>query len=242
MLVILVGIVFIKKFTAPVNLSVWRCVVIILCEWFWVVPFGEIIAQYIYAPGLSWILKFSISAGIGALFGIGSALYFPNYPPWKALFAGILGGIIGSIPVIIAVEYFVSEDYFGFIFLEPNLTRIVSLMGIWAFLCGFTISFVEEASRRAWLTVVWKTGKKTSVALGKRPISFGSAKEALIRLPRYSFEQKGLGISAVFTMEYDGKVFVRDSTTGALEELVNGSRVDLRAADVVVHIARGKTP
>jgi hypothetical protein len=113
---------------------------------------------------------------------------------------------------------------------------------MWGLICSFTISFVEEASRRAWLTVVWKTGKKTSVALGKRPISFGSAREALIRLPRYSFDQKSPDISAVFTMEYDGKVFVRDCVTGTLEELANGSHIDFGSANVVVHIAKGKAP
>jgi hypothetical protein len=220
-------ILFISKFTTGMKLSFWRFVTISLCE---LHGFLLLTAMSELSSVLSVLGACTGCTGIGALFGIVSVLYFPNYPLWRALLAGMLGGLLGGIPLVVMVS-----NNFSFVFVGIG-------MGMWGVICGFTISFVEEASRKAWLTVTWKTGKKTSVALGKTPISFGSSKEALVRLPRYSFDQKSPGISAVFTMEYDGKVFVRDSVTGTLEELVNGSRVDLKAADVVVHIARGKAP
>jgi hypothetical protein len=118
-----------------------------------------------------------------------------------------------------------------------------ALWGVFIFsICSFIISFVEEASRKAWLIITWKTGKKTSVALGKKPVSFGPAKEALVPLPRYSFDQGGPPIYAVFTLEYDGRVFVRDGLAGTPEQLTDGSRVNFESASVVVRMAGGTSP
>jgi hypothetical protein len=225
-LVIPVGISFILKFTATVKLSFWRYVTIALCEYA-----GFILLSIPLPPTDNYPLFVSASVGIGALLGIVSVLYFPNYPPWRALFAGALGGFWGVLLVTAVCLVLNPDDFFYLI--EGNL---FILLGIWGIICGFTISFVEEASRKAWLTITRETGKKISVALGKKPISFGSSKEALVRLPCYTFDQQSPGISAVFTREYDGRVFVRDCSTGALEQLANGSRIDLQGAGVVVHI------
>jgi hypothetical protein len=225
---------------AQIQTSFLRCLIIFFCE-----SAGYTLAcmaLQFYAEGaLEWAL---CSVAAGALSGLGAVFYFPNYPPWRALCAGVLGGMLGILPVISAVNFIkrAAEQNFSELYYRPDLSSgaLILLTGAWAVLCGFIVSLAEETSREAWLTIVWKTGGKTSVALGKKPVSFGSSKKALIRLPRYSFDQSAPAISAVFTREYDGRIFVRDCLTETLEQLGNGSRIDFGGLSAVVHTADAK--
>jgi hypothetical protein len=178
------------------------------------------------------------------LLNIGLVLYFPNYPPSRALAAGVLGSlllvIIGYF-ILYLVSYYHEYDYHEYDYYGSYYKISFGIIYCIGFaILGFIVSFVEESFRKAWLTIVNKTGETSSVALGKKPVSFGSSKQALVRLPRYSFDQNTPGIRAVFTMEYDGGVFVRDCLTGTFVQLTNGSCVDLGSASVVVHIAGRK--
>jgi hypothetical protein len=215
-----VKFLFIGKFVSRVQLPLWRRVIIFLCE-----GLGYFVLFYISYISYISVLLYYVFGGV--LFGIGSVFYFPNYPPLRALCAVILGILLTMI-----TRYFI----------DPSFAGILILNCVYCAILGFTISFVEEASRKAWLTIVYKTGKTSSVALGKTPVSFGTSKKALVRLPRYSFDQNAPDIRAIFTMEYDGGIFVRDRLTGTLEQLTNGSCVDLGSASIVVHIAGRKSP
>jgi hypothetical protein len=174
--------------------------------------------------------------GIGYyLMLFGGLIMWPTGP--GALCVVILGGILGILSAII-IRHFIYSNFVGY---NPMIGfRIINC--IYLAILGFAVSFVEEVSRKTWLAIVYKTDKTSSVALGITPVSFGTPKKALVRLPRYSFDQNAPYICAVFIREYDGGVFVRDCLTGTLMQLANGSCVDLGTASVIVHIAERNSP
>jgi len=140
--------------------------------------------------------------------GWGSSLFVPNLPKNRAMAAGFLGGLIGG-----AINHVMG-----------------SLLGVMAlgFFIGLTISYIEEALREAWLTVIWGRNETKTISLGQRPIVFGSSSEADIYLA------KDLPVRATVQVE-NSKIVMYDKTNNQRRELHNGNQVDLGRVSFVVN-------
>jgi hypothetical protein len=100
---------------------------------------------------------------------------------------------------------------------------------------GFSISYIEEALREAWLTIIWGRNETTTVSLGEKPVTFGTSREADVYLPHRRDEQSPPPVRAVFFIE-NGAVVMDDRLTGGRRQLAHGNRVDLGRVSVVVNI------
>jgi hypothetical protein len=148
--------------------------------------------------------------------GWGVSIFVPNFPKIRAMAAGFLGGLIGGVLFITTSS-----------FLFEVIGRVVGVMAL-GFFIGLTISFIEEALREAWLTVIWGKNETKTISLGQRPIAFGSSSEADIYLA------KDLPVRATVQIE-NSKVVMYDKTTNQRRELQNGSQVDLGRVSFVVN-------
>jgi len=148
--------------------------------------------------------------------GWGVSTFVPNFPKKRAMAAGFLGGLIGG--AIFRAT---------FSLLSAAMGRIVGIMAL-GFFIGLTISYIEEALREAWLTVIWGKNETKTVSLGQRPIAFGSSSEADIYLA------KDLPVRATVQIE-NSKVVMYDKATNQRRELQNGNQVDLGRVSFVVN-------
>jgi len=150
--------------------------------------------------------------------GWGVSLFVPNYPKKRAMAAGLLGGIIGGV---------IFRATFILPFITGLMGRVVGIMAL-GFFIGLTISYIEEALRTTWLTVIWGKNETKTVSLGQKPIVFGSSREADIYL------SKELPVRASVQIE-NAKVVMYDKTNNQRRELKNGDRVDLGRVSFVVN-------
>jgi hypothetical protein len=156
----------------------------------------------------------------GAGMGFCVAFFIPNYPKHRAALAGALGGTLGGIIYVATMSHTYVGQILGIIILGASI--------------GFSISFIEEALREAWLTVVWAQNETTTVSLGERPVSFGSSREADVYLPRRPSDPSAPPVRAIFGIE-NGRVIMDDRLNGGRHELQNGTQVDLGRVRVIVH-------
>jgi hypothetical protein len=156
----------------------------------------------------------------GAGIGFSVAFFIPNYPKPRAALAGTLGGVLGGIIYVATMQH----TYIG---------QVIGIMILGAAI-GFSISFIEEALREAWLAIIWAPNEVTTVSLGTKPVSFGSSREADVYLPRRPPAPPGLPVRAIFYIE-NGRVFMDDRLGGARHEVRDGTQIDLDRVRVVVH-------
>ena len=150
--------------------------------------------------------------------GWGVSIFVPNFPKKRAMAAGFLGGLIGGA---------IFRATFAIPFISGVMGRIVGVMAL-GFFIGLTISYIEEALREAWLTVIWGRNETKTVSLGQRPITFGSSREADIFLANEA------PVKAAVQIE-NAKVIMYDKTTNQRRELQNGSQVNLGRVSFVVN-------
>jgi Ca-activated chloride channel family protein len=153
--------------------------------------------------------------------GWGVSMFVPNFPKKRAMAAGFLGGLIGGA---------IFRATFEMSFINSVMGRIVGIMAL-GFFIGLTISYIEEAFREAWLTVIWGKNETKTVSLGQRPIVFGSSREADIYLANEA------PVKAAVQIE-NAKVVMYDKTTNQRRELQNGSQVNLGRVSFVVNIKK----
>jgi len=140
--------------------------------------------------------------------GWGVSFFIPNYPKKRAMVAGFLGGLIGGV-------------------INNEMGSVLGVMAL-GFFIGLTISFIEEAFREAWLTVIWGPKETRTIALGQKPILFGSSRESDIYL------SNELPIRVSVQIE-NAKAVMYDKITNHRRELHNGDRVDLGRISFVVN-------
>jgi hypothetical protein len=162
---------------------------------------------------------------MGSGLGLGAAFYVPNYPPKRAALAGAVGGTIGGTIYVVMMGISLLGSIIGIIVLGLAI--------------GLAISYIEEALREAWLTIMWGKNETTSVSLGLKPVSFGSSREADVFLPRRPSEPNLPPIRAICMIE-NGKVVIDNHLTGTRQQLPHGSQVDLGSVRVVVNVKTGK--
>jgi len=180
------------------------------------------IAQVIFAftQNISAMVK-TVSQAVcwgimGCGVGWGVSIFVPNFPKKRAMGAGFLGGLIGG-------AIFVGTSSFLF----EVIGRVVGVMSL-GFFIGLTISYIEEALREAWLTVIWGKNETKNISLGQQPIVFGSSKEADIYLSNEA------PVKATVQIE-NSRVVMYDKTTNQRRELQNGNQVNLGKISFVVN-------
>jgi hypothetical protein len=162
---------------------------------------------------------------MGSGLGLSAAFYVPNYPPKRAALAGFIGGTIGGTIYVAMIAISLLGSVIGIVVLGLAI--------------GLTISYIEEALREAWITIMWGRNETTTVSLGLNPVSFGSSREADVFLPRRPSDPNTPPIRAIFLIE-NGKVVVDDRLTGTRQQLPHGSQFDLGSVRIVVNIKTGK--
>jgi Ca-activated chloride channel family protein len=105
--------------------------------------------------------------------------------------------------------------------------RIVGIMAL-GFFIGLTISYIEEALRQAWLTIIWGKNETKTVSLGEKPIIFGSSREADIYIANET------PVRATVLVE-NSRVVMYDKTTNQRRELQNGNQINLGKISFVVN-------
>jgi hypothetical protein len=150
--------------------------------------------------------------------GLVATLFIRNYPKKRAMAAGTLGGVIGYFVSVLISPYI--GGFAGVVLGDMVLGAII----------GLTISFIEEALRAAWLTVIWGKNETKTISLGQKPVIFGSSKEADIYLPK----DKEPPVRATVQIE-NSKIVMFDKSTNQRRELQNGDRVDLGKVSFVVN-------
>jgi hypothetical protein len=151
--------------------------------------------------------------------GWGVSRFVPNYPKKRAMAAGFLGGLIGG-----------ALFRATFSLLPVVMGRVVGVMTL-GFFIGLTISYIEEALREAWLTVIWGKNETKTVSLGQKPVTFGSSREADIYLA------KELPVRATVQIE-NSRIVMYDKANNQRRELQNGNQVDLGKVSFVVNTKR----
>ncbi|MDR0551607.1 MAG: hypothetical protein LBG72_06280 [Spirochaetaceae bacterium] len=157
--------------------------------------------------------------------GWGVSTFVPNFPKKRAMLAGFLGGLAGG--VVFRATFSILPDVGGRLF-------GIAILG---FCIGLTISFIEEALREAWLTILWGKNETTTISLGQKPVVFGSSREADVYLPQRYGQPEVPPVRAIADIE-DGKVILDDRVTGTRRELRNGETADLGRVSIVANIRR----
>jgi hypothetical protein len=147
--------------------------------------------------------------------GWGVSFYIPNYPKRRAMLAGFIGGITGGVLCATLETAALGEAVLGLV-------------------TGIAISWVEEALREAWITVFWGPKESRSIALGKKPLVFGSTPEADIYLAQKHGDAKPLPVRAAVSLE-NGRVVLEDKQTGQHSVLPNGGEFTLDRLRIVVN-------
>jgi Ca-activated chloride channel family protein len=160
--------------------------------------------------------------------GWGVSTFVPNFPKKRAMLAGFLGGFAGGA---------VFRATFSLPF-SGVAGRIIGVM-ILGLLIGLTISFIEEALREAWLTVIWGPKETMTVSLGQKPVVFGSSREADVFLSQRRGQPEIPPVCAIVGIE-GGRVIIDDRVTGTRRELRNGDTADLGRVNIVANIKTGK--
>jgi hypothetical protein len=185
------------------------------------------LAQFVYnytqfiSPVVQIISRVLCWGLLGWGLGWGVSFYIPNFPTKRAMLAGCAGGLIGGL-VCVTLEY----TPLGF------LSNV--MLGL---VIGLAISWVEEALREAWLTVIWGPKETAAVSLGTKPVVFGSTPEADVYLPQKRGDAKPLPVRAVVSIE-NGEVVLEDKVTNQRGVLQNGSEITIGHLRVVVNTKR----
>jgi hypothetical protein len=147
--------------------------------------------------------------------GLGVSSYVPNFPKKRAMLAGLAGGIAGGA---IFRALFILGDPYG---------RIigVAIMGL---IVGLAISWVEEALRQAWITVYWGPKESRAIALGDKPVIFGSSKEADI------YVGNTLPVRAMISVA-GGQVVFEDKANNRRNVMKNSEEASVEKLKIVVN-------
>ncbi|MDR2659850.1 MAG: hypothetical protein LBC27_07685 [Spirochaetaceae bacterium] len=183
------------------------------------------LAQFIYnftqhiSPAIQVISRVICWGLLGWGLGWGVSFYVPNYPAKRAMLAGLAGGIIGGVLCVT---------------LETTAFSMLSELML-GFVIGLAISWVEEALREAWLTVIWGPKETTTISLGTKPVVFGSTAEADVYLPPGRGDVKPPPVRAVVSIENE-QVVLEDRAANRRSVLQNNSEITLDRLRVIVNM------
>lgn len=183
------------------------------------------IAQIIFAytSQISELIEIISRIACWGIFGLGTgwgvSVFVPNFSKKTAMLAGFIGGVIGG-----------AAFRFSFILIPEIASRLFGV-AILGFFIGLTISYIEELLREAWLSVEYSKDETILIALGAKPIVFGSSSEADIYLPK---EKNYPPITAIVEV-VNSKIIIENKINGTRTELRNGSKIGLGTINVIVN-------
>jgi len=182
------------------------------------------VSQYLFALGAqefasqmedpSRLVKAGQVAGwmlLGGLMGAGMGFFIPNLPRVRTGFAGVLGGLLGSVAFLYAMAK--TGDVTG---------RLVGAVLLGATI-GLMVAVVEKLAREAALVVHWHENERTVINLGHEPVILGSSPEAHLYLPK----EKGFpDVTAIVTFR-GGKVEMENKLTNSTHTLQGGNKLQI---------------
>ena len=157
---------------------------------------------------------------LGALVGVGLAMFVPNLKPLRGMAGGAVGGIAGAI---------------GFFIVGLLLGDVVArLLGaaIVGFCIGAMIALIEAVFREAWLEIHYGPKEMRTVALGRTPIAIGSNAESCT-----VFASGAANVALRYTLQ-DGHISCEDVPAERTFDVEPGDRRTAGNLDVVVCAAR----
>jgi hypothetical protein len=154
---------------------------------------------------------------LGLVLGWCISRFVPNLPGKRAMAAGFAGGLVGGI-------------FCNFVGSQVGTP-------ILGFFIGLTISILEEALREAWLTVVWGPKEMRNIALGTKPVVFGTSREADIYVP--DPDKSHNPIRAIFRLE-NNRVVIEDPASGRRSVLENSKQINMGKMSVIVNMKKDK--
>lgn len=164
---------------------------------------GRIVAWGLLAAVIGWAMIFVIV----------------NFNALRATGGGLIGGLIGG-----GIFSLVSLLFGG-----GGLAVIGNVLGAMAVgaMIGLVIAWVEQLTRKAWLTVYWTANQQSNINLGKRPITVGGGKDD-IRI-------KGLAENALSIILSGGRILCIQQPGNKETELKDQSVLNLGKTRLVVH-------
>jgi len=155
---------------------------------------------------------------LGGILGYGMSFVIPNLPRSKSLRAGSIGGVMGAVVFLLALNV-----------LPDSLARLCGAVILGAAI-GLMIAIAEKMAREACLIVHWGPNERTVINLGDHPVILGSSPEAHLYLPK----EKGFpAIAALVTFEA-GQIKMENKMSNSSHELKNGNKLDLGGLTVEV--------
>lgn len=159
---------------------------------------------------------------LGCGLGLGLSSFVPNMSRSRAIAGGLLGGIIaaGCFMQVVPMAGVVTG-------------RLLSA-AILGLSCGLALVLAERVWRKAWLTVHWGKGEKSTILLGRDPIIVGHARHAHIQPP---MRAELVPEMARLVLLDEGVVRLDDRQLNQSQTLQSGETVNLGGLDIEIHIA-----
>ncbi|MHC4107925.1 MAG: VWA domain-containing protein [Planctomycetota bacterium] len=159
---------------------------------------------------------------LGCGLGLGLSSFVPNMSRSRAIVGGLLGGIIAAGCFLKVVP------------LVGEVSGRLLSAAILGMSCGLALVIAEAAWRKAWLTVHWGKGEKSTILLGRDPIIVGHARHAHIQPP---LRAELVPEMARLVLLDEGAVRLDDRQLNQSQTLQSGETVNLGGLDIEIHFA-----
>jgi Ca-activated chloride channel family protein len=164
---------------------------------------GRIIAWGLLAAVIGWAMIFVIA----------------NFNALRATGGGLVGGLIGGA-IFSLINSFSSGGSFAVFGNLVGATVVGAIIGL-------IIAWVEQLTRKAWLTVFWTANQHSNINLGAKPVTIGGGTDD-IRI-------KGLRENTLSILLVDGRILCTQQPGNKETELKDQSVLNLGKTRLVVH-------
>ncbi len=171
------------------------------------IPFeSEWIQHYVFRPAcwgiMGGILGWRLSKGV------------PNFSDKKAIFGGVIGGLVGGVGFVSVVAVL------------PELLGQMLGIGLLGAALGFAIAAVESMFRLASLEITWAPKEVTELSLGSNAVTIGGGDDHIY--------VDGMPHNASSIFLEGGKIYYVDNTKKSRTELRDGSKISIGSISAVV--------
>jgi hypothetical protein len=142
-----------------------------------------------------------------------------NFNALRATGGGLVGGLIGGA-IFSLINSFSSEGSFAVFGNLLGATVVGAIIGL-------IIAWIEQLTRKAWLTVYWTANQHSNINLGAKPVTIGGGSDD-IRI-------KGLADNALSIILSGGRILCTQQPNNKETELKDQSVLDLGKTRLVVH-------
>ncbi|MEE2714903.1 MAG: VWA domain-containing protein, partial [Verrucomicrobiota bacterium] len=164
---------------------------------------GRIVAWGLLAAVIGWAMIFVIA----------------NFNALRATAGGLIGGLIGG-GIFSLISFLLRGEGWA------TLGNLLGAMIVGAMI-GLVIAWVEQLTRKAWLTVFWTANQHSNINLGAKPVTIGGGDDD-IRI-------KGLGENLLSILLVDGRILCTQQPGNKETELKDQSVLNLGQTRLVVH-------